>query len=676
VIGFVLVFCLVLIPSVIAPVWYGTSNSSTEANLVGHWAFEGDARDLSGNGNDGTITGAKVTRGVKGRGMEFDGVDDVVDFSSISLKNYTLSAWVNIDNDDNNMILGQSGANPYLSIRVNGIGHKQSNNDAVTYFDTFNQNQWYHIVLVVDGSNRSFYIDGVHKQTNTSLVITTDTYSKIGNYYTDVTLPFGGSIDEVRIYNTSLSAGEIAELYNSSKSYHLSLKTHPVNGLVDETGLVGYWKMNSATDNSTHALDSSGEGNHGEIDGAVRTNEGRFNEGYEFDGVDDYVDLGNRADLSFDNTSDFSLSFWIKSPYYTSGSSCPISKGYNYYCWMTSNNYEFRMYDGSTSPTVYANVDLGNVFDNVWHHITITADWTNNENKGYVDGVQVDSYNLSSLGNCSVSTTGYIGRYGSYHFNGTIDEVRIYNRSLSATEVAGLYNGTKSNHLSLYSNPTEGINNESGLVGHWKMNAGTDNSTHALDSSGEGNHGEIDGAVRTNEGRFKEGYRFNNTDKIEVPYDDSLNLSSGFSVSTWFYADDASVSRDLVYRGSGSNFNNNYQIYYGGYDMYFRVGNCSDSTYSVDVNVLESNKWYHAVGVYNTSDVLIYLDGILVGTKSWVGGTPCGKSNPLTIGRRNNAGSGITDEVRIYNRSLSATEIAGLYNGTKSKHLVFYSVPG
>jgi len=69
-----IVFLLVLIPSVIAPIWYGSGNSSVESNLVGHWAFEGDARDLSGN--DGTITGAKVTRGVKGRGMEFDGDGD------------------------------------------------------------------------------------------------------------------------------------------------------------------------------------------------------------------------------------------------------------------------------------------------------------------------------------------------------------------------------------------------------------------------------------------------------------------------------------------------------------------------------------------------------------------------------------------------------------------------
>ena len=69
----VVLFCLVFIPSVIAPIWYGTSNSTIEDNLVGHWAFEGDAKDLSGNGNDRTVTGAKITRGVKGRAMEFDG---------------------------------------------------------------------------------------------------------------------------------------------------------------------------------------------------------------------------------------------------------------------------------------------------------------------------------------------------------------------------------------------------------------------------------------------------------------------------------------------------------------------------------------------------------------------------------------------------------------------------
>lgn len=85
----ILIFAMVLL-SVSAPVRHGSEDDS---GLVGHWAFEGNALDLSGNGNDRTITGAKITSGVKGRAMDFDGrkekfINDVTYYEQLYQKCY------------------------------------------------------------------------------------------------------------------------------------------------------------------------------------------------------------------------------------------------------------------------------------------------------------------------------------------------------------------------------------------------------------------------------------------------------------------------------------------------------------------------------------------------------------------------------------------------------------
>jgi hypothetical protein len=86
VIGLLVIISLILIPSVIAPVWYGTSSFS-EDNLVLHIACEGNFDDSSSEGNDGTQSGGvSITKGIKGRACEFDGVDgDILECSWLNL---------------------------------------------------------------------------------------------------------------------------------------------------------------------------------------------------------------------------------------------------------------------------------------------------------------------------------------------------------------------------------------------------------------------------------------------------------------------------------------------------------------------------------------------------------------------------------------------------------------
>jgi len=62
--------------------------------LVGEWHFDGDAKDSSGNGNDGTVYGASFVEGKFGKALSFDGVGDYVQTPISSGTTYTLEAWI------------------------------------------------------------------------------------------------------------------------------------------------------------------------------------------------------------------------------------------------------------------------------------------------------------------------------------------------------------------------------------------------------------------------------------------------------------------------------------------------------------------------------------------------------------------------------------------------------
>jgi len=125
-----------------------------------------------------------------------------------------------------------------------------------------------------------------------------------------------------------------------------------------------------------------------------------------------------------------------------------------------------------------------NLIIDQWQHIVGTY----KENIGaepdiklFINGEEIDSYNCDGYSPAANNKPLYIGGnpdndgYAPYEFKGIIDEVRIYNRALSATEIQEHYNGT--------------FTDESGLVGLWHFDEGS--GTNATDASGNGNNGTL-----------------------------------------------------------------------------------------------------------------------------------------------------------------------------------------
>jgi len=193
------------------------------ANLVASYSFEDNANDGSGNGLNGTVWGNPFfVDGFVGKALSFDGVNDYVEVGNNAAfditEQITISAWVNPAD------AGDGQHNPYVGKGDHAYALKHASNNSMEFFiydggwfvaqvsvdETFN-GEWHHVLGSYDGSEVKTYVDGIlgattaHQGTidvqthNLAIAINSEERDRLYN----------GMIDEVKIYNKALSAGEI-----------------------------------------------------------------------------------------------------------------------------------------------------------------------------------------------------------------------------------------------------------------------------------------------------------------------------------------------------------------------------------------------------------------------------------------------------------------------------------
>jgi hypothetical protein len=207
--------------------------------------------------------------------------------------------------------------------------------------------------------------------------------------------------------------------------------------------LHGYWSMDIY--NSTCIFDNSSYMNHGRFYNGMNASSivsGKFGKGLQFDGADDYVDLGNDTSLNL-GTGDFTFMVWEKSHASSYAnttvllSNQPENANWNgYVCGVKNTAFFYTVQNGQTTSIN----GIHDVTDNTWHHLAFVRKAGNLSL--YVDRA-FDTGRTGTVRNITNSKDtcfSYENRTDWYHFDGVLDEAQLYTRALGRDEINASYN--------------------------------------------------------------------------------------------------------------------------------------------------------------------------------------------------------------------------------------------
>ncbi len=449
----------------------------------GTWAYDsvGGNTGTLGSGNSAP-TWQTEDKCILGTCLYFDGTNDKVTLGTTSFLgptgDFTVSAWVKTvaGSEEMTRIIysGGSTGNNYWQFNIQSSGVLAFQEDGVSIITgtkTIPKNTWTHVAVVKSGNignNISFYVDGQLDTTGATGTVLASGTKSIGIRMEATGLNvFKGYIDEVKIYPYARTADEIKSDYITGAS---ASGSQAVLGAQDESylsdGLVGYWKMDEigVSGSNWTAIDSSGNGNNGTGAGNASvgsTAAGKFANAGFFDGNGDYITIPNSSSLNITGNS-VTMAAWIK-PTTLSGNDVIISKG------VFSGNKSYRLMRVGSVAHLEITTDTGTttlqsntaLTTGIWQHVVAVYDGS--KVSIYING-KLDRSSPFSGNIVSHTENLWLGwRSGALeYFNGSMDEVRIYNRAFTEREVFRLYEWAP------------------GPVAYYKMEKGQ----AALDSSG------------------------------------------------------------------------------------------------------------------------------------------------------------------------------------------------
>lgn len=339
--------------------------------------------------------------------------------------------------------------------------------------------QWAHLAAVFDSdlNNMEIFVDG-------SSIGTYSTTEEVPNSTGNLFIGWGpsqpdynaltGTIDELRISNIARYTNDFTPsrvkfttdtytvaLYHFNEGSGNTLTDYSGNdnhgtiyGATWSTdtpindGLIAYYPFNG------NANDESGNGNNGIVYGATLTTDkfGNENSAFNFDGIDDYIEVSDNSTLDLTN---FSIVLWTKiepsdSIFHSNKHIIWINKGgwgldspgmnANYSISVVDSNYQVGFEDNNGEDNVIW--DNSDILPNWWFNIAITFD--GNILKSYIDGIEIDSLITNTLPETNnlplrIGLNATPGYFQDEFFKGIIDDIRIYNRALTDDEIDSLF---------------------------------------------------------------------------------------------------------------------------------------------------------------------------------------------------------------------------------------------
>ena len=462
-----------------------------------------------------------------------------------------------------------------------------------------------------------------------------------------VNAAYGGPDEYFFVDNVRVSSGECAE-------------TEP------STGPVAHWMLDE-TGGST-AVDSIG-GHDGTLGNEPSWSTGQLDGALHFDGDDDYVDLTSDAELDDVFDGGATVMAWI----YPTGwgengfgrvfdkSSSASSTGDGWVVRMNvDNSGVINFGQGFSGGRGWWRTPDGSIGLNAWQHIAIAYDSssTANDPQFYLNGIpltliEIDSPSGSFRSDASINLR--LGNHagGATHtFAGKIDDVRIYGDMLDAGEIAALAAAG------------------AGLpIAHWKLDETS--GTTAVDSVG-GHDGTLTNGPAWVAGQIGGALDFDGSnDLVSVPHQ-AIFTQIPMTVSAWFKLDTLPTTRSehgtIIDKRHTVDPYASWTLYVNetlGDKIRFQIRDSSETGYWLDSAASAvTNTWYHVVGTIDESyNAKLYVNGALEPDDDNIGSL-FSSNDEIRIGAGWSGGNrldGVVDDVRYYDRALSAAEISGLY---------------
>ena len=385
---------------------------------------------------------------------------------------FSISAWINMDTDTNFSICSKystSGNLEYQFVFVSGgrlmfrlfDGGSTVRIGRLTADISSNVGSWTHVVATYDGSSTlsgiKIYVNNNRSDVTDSSLNTyiamhnTSTPFLIGRYATSYA---DGKINDTSIFNSELTQANVTTIFNGGVPNDIS-SLNPLS----------WWRAEQVTFDGADwtLIDQGSGGNNGtsvSMPLTARTSDVPLfdNKSFTYDGIADYVDMGNVASLNFRTTDAFSLSFWFNSP---SNATVPIfvgkslTSGAGYIVWNQGGKINFRIRTDAGGGSDEVRVTASTTTPiSTWTHCVITYDGSvlNTGIEIYLNGVAesltrqgtitsgvsetIASFNISSRDN------------GNLPFEGNIDEASVFNSELTQANVTTIFNGGVPNDIS------------------------------------------------------------------------------------------------------------------------------------------------------------------------------------------------------------------------------------
>ncbi len=619
-----------------------TVSAPTNSGLVGYWKFDEAslifAADSSGLRNDGTLSGVSLVDGISGGAVSFNGTGGYVlvpgTAKLMPASAVSVTAWVNttttpamggevVSMGDNYVLRVLSDGNAFFFI-YNGATWITVQTTGVNVKD----GRWHHLAGVKTAGQLQVYVDGALKAvygTADTIPYALGTGLYIGTHGNGSSnYNFNGFIDEVRVYNRDLSATEVKAIYEGNAP---QVVTTPVT--------VGSLTSSpaSATVGATVTWSASASGGTGSLQ-------------YQFsrsgpDTGGSYVvsrAFGTSNTWSWTTTSAMAGKNTIKVDVRNSDGTGQVS--------MVSPAYYVgypAIVVNSLTASVASPATAGDTV--VW---TASASGGNGSNE----------YQFSRSGpdtNGSYVVSKAFGTSNTWSWNTTSVMAG------SNTIKVDVRNSDGTGQVSKTAAYTVSAPAVSGLVGYWKFDEAS--GTLAADSSGLGDTGTLSGTSRA-AGVSGNAVSLDGTGGyVLVPGTASLMPASTVSVTAW-----ANTSTTPARGGEVASMGDSYSLRVladGNVLFFIYNGTTWVTVQTTGVNV-KDGRWHHLAGVKSAGQLQVYVDGALKAVYGTTDAISYSLGNGLYVGKHGNGSSlddfnGYIDEVRVYDRGLSASEVQAVY---------------